>query len=171
MDDFIREGGRIRRSERTSKLDLIWNVAMIPPVLGLCIWIFISLANTFDHRNAGSWLWVAIFVALFYQSIRDYFNYLNVTEHSIYFDLRERKFGEVFSRRWGPPIERAWPLDAIEAIEIVKPSGIMDRLTTRGAVARIRVRGERRPFEVCAAQDPLKVKAVVERVKTHLGRS
>mgnify|MGYP001768196462 CR=1 FL=1 len=92
MDDFIREGDRIRRSERTSKLDLIWNIAMIPVALGFCAWVSIVTVNAFDHRSAGSWLWVGFIVVSFFQAIRDYYRYLNVTEHSIYFDSRARTF-------------------------------------------------------------------------------
>lgn len=170
MDDFIRKGDRLHRSERDTTPTVLWNAFGTVLALGIGVWLTVTVASQFDPKAPGSWFWAAICVVCFrdiYVFARDV---LNVTTHSIFFDLRQRRFGEVFDRRLGPPIERVWPLDAIEAIEIVKPPGIMDRLITRGAVAQIRVAGEKRPFVVCATQDPLKAKAVVDRVKTHLGR-
>jgi hypothetical protein len=170
MDDFIREGDRLRRTERKPTYDVVWNFVWSPVALGVGIWLVTRVADAFDPRNAGSWIMAAFCIAWFHELVQFVRRDLNVTEHSIFFDLREGRFGEVFERRVGPPIERTWPLDAIEAIEIVKMRGILDRVFTRGVVAQIRVAGERRPFVVCAAMDPLKAKAVVERVKTHLGR-
>lgn len=170
MDDFEREGGRLVRRDRALMLDWVWNCFASVLALGVGVWFARKTISEFDPETVDGWVMVVVCIIWFQQLYYAFWVRANVKCRTIFFDLIDRTFGEVLDRRMGSPIEHTWSFDSIEAIEVARLPTLIARLVSRGALAQVRIAGERKPFVICATEDPLKAKAVVARVKIHLDR-